>query len=166
MVYTVSADDLEPLLTANSQTMRNSVLVPLPWTYLASADMATDKGTYTISLPATDEEQGESSDKEDGTDNSEEVKTDDASDDAENPAKDLWESIHGLRANEWIDHEDQESSPLLTIHATSQEGKEITIAFYEHDAETYLATIDERQSALVSAEKIDSILRSVRLMIP
>ena len=166
MVYTVSADDLDSLMSANVQTLRATALLPLSWEYLAEAELTVDKGTYTILSPALDENQEVSTDTEEEMDGAEETETEDESDDAENQAMDLWETISGLQVNEWVENADQTVSPLFAIHAVSQEEKQITVAFYEYDAEKYLAVIDEGQAALISAEKIDSILRVVRLMVP
>ncbi len=150
MVYTVEADDVSSLLSANSDDMWMTALVPLPWSALKTATLETGKGTYTI-VKAEEETEATATDTETSTDVSEADET-------------LWSKITALTATDRLS-EATDGDTVLTITAQDEEGREITVVVREYSADSYQALVDGDKTLLVSADTIDTLVRTIKSML-
>lgn len=149
MVYTVEADDVSSLLSANSDDMWMTALVPLPWSALKTATLETGKGTYTI--VKAEETEATATDTDTSTDASEADET-------------LWSKITALTATDRLS-EATDGDTVLTITAQDEAGREITVVVREYSADSYQALVDGEKTLLVSADTIDTLVRTIKSML-
>ncbi len=149
MVYTVEADDVSSLLSANSDDMWMTALVPLPWSALKTATLETGKGTYTI--VKAEETEATATDTDTSTDASEADET-------------LWSKITALTATDRLS-EATDGDTVLTITAQDEAGREITVVVREYSADSYQALVDGDKTLLVSADTIDTLVRTIKSML-
>ncbi len=150
MVYTVEADDVSSLLSANSDDMWISALVPLPWSALKTATLETGKGTYTI-VKAAEETEATATDTEETTDDSEADET-------------LWNKVTALTATDRLS-EATDGDTVLTITAQDDAGRTITVVIREYSADSYQAQVDGEKTLLISADTIDTLVRTIKSML-
>ncbi len=148
MVYTVEADNVSSLLSAKSDDMWITALVPLPWSSLKTANLETGKGTYTI---VKAEEETEATATDTAADTSEADET-------------LWSKITALTATDRLS-EAMDGDTVLTITAQDEAGREITVVVREYSADSYQALVDGEKTLLVSADTIDTLVRTIKSML-
>ncbi len=163
MVYTVSGEKAGSLLSMSSDQLRISTILPLPYDYLRSAALSSQKGIYSFNSFEQEEISDSFSEEETETDFDAEKDLSEDPDATEEAQKELWDKITALESAEEV--KDVESyamgDPVLKIHAVAQNGVEITVAFFEYNADYYLATTDGGEAGLVSADQVDAIVRHV-----
>lgn len=148
MVYTVEADDVSSLLSANSDDMWITALVPLPWSALKTATLETSKGTYTI-VKAEEETEATATDTAEDTSEADET---------------LWSKITALTATDRLS-EATDGDTVLTITAQNEAGREITVVVREYSADSYQALVDGEKTLLVSADTMDTLVRTIKSML-
>ncbi len=159
MVYTVEASNVSSLLSANADSMWIAFVVPMPWDALQTATLETSKGTYTVvKAEETEETEATATDTEETADTTEEAS------DEENADETLWSKITALKATELLE-ETKDGDMVLTITATGTNGLSTTVVISEYDADSYQAVIDGTKAVLVSADTIDTLVRTIRSMI-
>ena len=148
MVYTVEADDVSSLLSANSDDMWITALVPLPWSALKTATLETSKGTYTI-VKAEEETEATATDTAEDTSEADET---------------LWSKMTALTATDRLS-EATDGDTVLTITAQNEAGREITVVVREYSADSYQALVDGEKTLLVSADTMDTLVRTIKSML-
>ena len=148
MVYTVEADDVSSLLSANSDDMWITALVPLPWSALKTATLETTKGTYTI-VKAEEETEATATDTAEDTSEADET---------------LWSKITALTATDRLS-EATDGDTVLTITAQDEAGREITVVVREYSADSYQALVDGEKTLLISADTMDTLVRTIKSML-
>lgn len=157
MVYIVNSGDVSSLLTASAEDMWIQEILPMPYDQLVEATFTTEKGTYRLVKPLT-----ETMNETDQTDTEDDSETEEsASMGTDEADQSLWEIVTGLKATAKVDL-DQTGDQVLQIHAVSVSGLETTVTFYEYSAEDYLAVVDGGTPLQVSADTIDSLVRTIR----
>lgn len=148
MVYTVEADDVSSLLSANSDDMWITALVPLPWSALKTATLETSKGTYTI-VKAEEETEATATDTAEDTSEADET---------------LWSKMTALTATDRL-NEATDGDTVLTITAQDKAGREITVVVREYSADSYQALVDGEKTLLISADTMDTLVRTIKSML-
>ena len=157
MVYPVNSGDVSGLLTASAEEMWIKDILPMPYDQLAEATFTTEKGTYSLVKPLT-----ETAEETTQTDAEEESKTEESvSEDADEAEKSLWEMVTALKATARLDQEPT-GDRVLRIYAVNVSGIETTVTITEYSTEDYLAVVDEGTPLQVSADQIDSLVRTIR----
>ena len=75
----------------------------------------------------------------------------------------LWDQVTALTATERL-KESKEGDQILSIRAIPADGEETLVIISEYNAEFYQATVNGKAPMLVPADKIDLLVRSVRIM--
>ena len=156
MVYTVEKSSVSGLLAATAENLRISSLLPMPYEQLATAAFTTEKGAYQLVKPAAETAEAAAAEGETEKD----TESSSATDEAE---RNLWKQVTALKAAGKPETE-QAGDRVLEIHAVSTSGLETTVVFSEYSAESYQAVVDEGTPQLVSADDVDSLVRTVRTM--
>lgn len=141
MVYLVDADDVSDLLNATAEAMVSTTLLELPYDQVQVATITVGARSYTM-MPeniATMTDTGESLD---------------------NPAEDAWEDLIAL-SSAGEPEEEKQGEVLLTVEVSSVQGMTAGVTISEYDATNYLYTMDGK-SVLVSATKVDALIRAVK----
>ena len=162
MVYTVAASNVSSLLSANADDMWITAVVPMPWDSLQTATFETSKGTYTIvKAEEAEETEATATDTEETTE--ETTDTTEEETEEENADETLWSKITALKATELVT-EAKNGDTVLTMTATDTNGLSTTVVISEYDADSYQAVIDGTKTVLVSADTIDTLVRTIRSM--
>lgn len=141
MVYLVDADDVSDLLNATAEAMVSTALLELPYDQVQVATITVGARSYTM-MPeniATMTDTGESLD---------------------NPAEDAWEDLIAL-SSAGEPEEEKQGEVLLTVEVSSVQGMTAGVTISEYDATNYLYTMAGK-SVLVSATKVDALIRAVK----
>lgn len=166
MVYTVAADSLSGLLGANTAELLNTQLIALAFEDLLKAECVSDGQRW--SIERTDSI----------TDTAAEGATD-SGDDGDSAAtktvvtvngnavdivqiESLWTLIEGLKATVFDPADAKEGEPLLSIDVYNTMGVNASFAFYAYNAQSYIAQTSDGTEALVSADTVDKILRTLK----
>ena len=146
MVYTVTADSVSSLLAASNESLLSMALVETGYEQVASAAFTAGEVTYAFQAKA--EEVAAAADAE--------------SAEAEDPNEALWSALTAITASGAL-VESSTGDVLLTVEVTAASGASTVLTFYEHDVDSYAATMDTR-AVLVSADKVDKLIRLLKSM--
>lgn len=140
-VYTVSAGSVNDLLAATPESMLSLALAETEYADLQQAVFTIGDLTYTVTPPAQTE--------------------DEAAETAEDPNEDLWKQFTAVKATQHANAAEGET--VLFVSVTAKTGISAAFTFIEYDADSYAVTDGER-SMLVSADKIDKLIRTIKNM--
>ena len=154
MVYTVKGDTVNDLLAASADELWVKSILPLSYESLSAAEFTTQKGSFRMEKPAEDKPENEDGSKQESSDQVAE---------AEAVQRALWDQVKALTATERL-KERKEGDQILSIRAIPADGDETLVIISEYNAEFYQATVNGKAPMLVPADKIDLLVRSVRIM--
>lgn len=176
MAYTVSADSVSALMSADADALWVADLLPLAFENLDAAQLTAGDAQWSIvrtevEVPAEREETSEETAEETSEETSGE--TDETTVEVQvavngeaaelSQVEDLWGQIVSLTATEKLEAQ-PEGEALLSVRASNVQGAEETVTFYAYDVDSYLAEYADGRRMLVSADAVDKILRTVKAL--
>ena len=161
MVYTVTASALKDILSATTEALSaGDALLTLPYADVTAAVFTAADKTYTLQLPAPEEETVTEEAADTETASEEETAGEEAVSTEQDEA--LWEQVLSLTVSGQAEAAD--TAVVLTVAVTNCNGIGAELVIREYDAEHYLAFLDGGSPVLLGADGVDKLLRTLKYM--
>ncbi len=158
MVYTLAAEDVETLLSANLDALRADDVCLMDWDTVDSIDITAGSATKTLAITRTEQT---------NDDGETETTTSYAVGDSEIDASDaenLLDAIDALESEgEGTADAAEESAPEIsfTLHRNTEDFSEMTLGFTKYDNSFYLVSFNGEQRLLVNRNDVAELVELV-----